>query len=244
MKSLLYHILPTLFILTSTTACYININDDDFGPSIKGSGHIIVEERALSQFDHISLEGAIDLIIRQGENQKLEIQADDNIVSTISTSVRSRELKIRSTQTYRSHENVVIFITLNDLEGLEIRGSGDVYGETIFEGDYLDLEVSGSGNLDLEIYYDKLSSEINGSGNFKLEGTTIEQEVSIYGSGDYRAQNLLTSKTEVSISGSGNSVVSVSDYLRAEIRGSGDIIFYGNPEVSSTIRGSGNLIKR
>ncbi len=244
-KTIFYKTLPAILILALTTSCYVDFDDDDdFGPTIKGSGNVIVEERALSGFDRIIVEGAMDIILRQDDQQILEVEADDNIMPIISTSVRGGELKIKSTRSYRSREAVKIYITVVDLEELKVRGSGDVYGESVFAGDRLNLETSGSGNMDLEVYYDKLFSEINGSGNFILQGEANEQEVRINGSGDYRAADLLTVETDINISGSGNSTVNVSDYLRAEIRGSGDIIYYGNPEVSSSIRGSGNLIKR
>ncbi|MEK6475907.1 head GIN domain-containing protein [Catalinimonas sp. 4WD22] len=243
-KNIFYKTLPAFFLLVFTSGCYVDFDDDDFGPAIKGSGNIIIEERALSEFDRIILEGSMDLIILQDDEQLLEVEADDNIVPIISTSVRGGELKIKSTRSYRSRDDVKIYISVQDLEELKVRGSGDVYGESVFTGDRLNLEISGSGNMDMEIYYDRLFSEINGSGNFSLYGEALEQEVRINGSGDYRAADLLSEETDINISGSGNGTVNVSDFLRAEIRGSGDIIYYGEPEVNSSIRGSGNLIKR
>jgi hypothetical protein len=243
-KRLFYNILPATLILALTTSCYFDFDDDDFGPAIKGSGNIVIEERALSGFDRIVVEGSMDIYIRQDNEQILELEADDNILPIISTSVRGGELRIKSTRSYRSREEVKVYITVVDLEELKIRGSGDIYGESVLAGDRLNLEISGSGNMDMEIYYDRLFSEIFGSGNFNLYGEAIEQEVRINGSGDYRASDLLSVEADVNISGSGNSTVNVSDYLRAEIRGSGDIIYYGNPEVNSSIRGSGRLIQR
>ncbi|MDF9800610.1 hypothetical protein OKW21_005873 [Catalinimonas alkaloidigena] len=243
-KNLLYNIIPALFLLVSANSCYIDFDNDDFGPAIKGSGNVVIEERALSEFDRIILEGSMDLVIRQDDEQLLEIEADDNIVPVITTTVRGGELKIKNTRSYRSRNNVKIYISIRDLEELKLRGSGDVYGENIFTGDRLNLEISGSGNMDMEVYYDRLFSEINGSGNFSLYGEALKQEVRINGSGDYRAADLLSEETDINISGSGNGTVNVSDFLRAEIRGSGDIIYYGDPQVNSSIRGSGNLIKR
>lgn len=243
-KKLFYNILPPALILALASSCYIDFDDDDFGPTIKGSGNVIIEERALSAFDRIVVEGSMDIIIRQDDQQVLEIEADDNVVPIISTSVRGGELKIKSTRSYRSREDVKVYITVVDLEELKMRGSGDAYGENIITGDRLNLEISGSGNMDMEVYYDHLFSEINGSGNFILQGEAVDQEVRINGSGDYRAADLLSAEADVNISGSGNSTVSVSDFLSAEIRGSGDIIYYGNPQVNSSIRGSGKLIQK
>jgi hypothetical protein len=243
MRHTFYTLLPALFSVLMSS-CYFDIDGDGIGPAINGSGNVVVEERILPEFDRILVEGSMDIILAQDNAQYLEVEADDNIVPIISTSVRGGELRIKSTHSYRSRRDVKVYITLNELEGLEIRGSSDVYGESVLAGDDLDLEIDGSGSMDLELYFDQLYAEINGSGNFRLSGEAIEQEIRINGSGDYRAADLQTVEADVTISGSGNSTVNVSDFLYAEIRGSGDVFYYGNPQVSSSIRGSGNLIRK
>ena len=236
-------LLPALFAVLMS-GCYFDIDGDGVGPVVRGSGDLIVEERVVSDFDRIMVEGSLDVIIRQGTAQFVEVEADDNLQPYIRTSVRGGQLRISNTRSFSSRNDIKVYVTLTELDALEIRGSGNVFGETIIEGDDLYLEVDGSGDMDMELYYNEINSEINGSGNFRLSGETLEQVVRINGSGDYRAAGLLSAEADISIRGSGNSIVSVSDYLRAEIRGSGDIIYYGNPDVDSYINGSGDLIQR
>jgi len=236
-------LLPALFAVL-LSGCYFDIDGDGVGPVVRGSGDLIVEERVVSDFDRIMVEGSLDVIIRQGTAQFVEVEADDNLQPYIRTSVRGGQLRISNTRSFRSRNDIKVYVTLTVLDALEIRGSGNVFGETIIEGDDLYLEVDGSGDMDMELYYNEINSEINGSGNFRLSGETLEQVVRINGSGDYRAADLLSAEADISIRGSGNSIASVSDYLRAEIRGSGDIIYYGNPDVDSYINGSGDLIQR
>ena len=242
-RNYLLTLLPALFAVL-LSGCYFDIDGDGLGPVIHGSGDIVVEERILSDFDRVVAEGSLEVIISQGNEQYVEVEADDNLLPYIRTSVRGGELRISNTRSFRTRHDVKVFITITALEALEIRGSGNVFGNTAISSVDLDLEINGSGDVDLELYYDEIDSEINGSGNFRLSGEALEQDIRINGSGDYRAANLLSVETDVHIRGSGNSIVSVSDYLRAEIEGSGDIIYYGNPSVESRINGSGDLIQR
>lgn len=236
-------LLPALFAML-LSGCYFDIDGDGIGPVVRGSGNLIVEERLVSDFDRILVEGSLDVIVRQGSELYVEVEADDNLQSHIRTSVRGGQLRIANTRSFRSRNDIKVYITLSELEALEIRGSGNVYGENIIEGNDLYLEVDGSGDVDMELYYNEIDSEINGSGNFRLSGEALEQAVRINGSGDYRAADLISAEADINIRGSGNSIVNVSSYLRAEIRGSGDIIYYGNPDVDSYINGSGDLIQR
>ncbi len=244
MKGITLTTITLLFLLAFTNSCYIDLNDDHlFEPVVDGSGRIITEDRLVADFDKILVEGSANVILRQGDDQSVEIEADDNIIPIISTNVRGGELRIENEQRYRTNHGVNVYITIPVVSRLSIQGSGNLFGENPLAGDQLEVDISGSGNMDLEMYYTRLSVEGDGSGDFQMFGEVEEQEIKISGSGNYRARDLTSQNCYIKISGSGRGEVKVSDLLDVEIRGSGDIIYYGNPEVRSSIRGSGDLIK-
>jgi hypothetical protein len=88
-----------------------------------------------------------------------------------------------------------------------------------------------------------VESEISGSGQIYVSGSTYEHSINISGSGNIRAFPLTTQRTYVKISGSGNSEVSVEDYLDVNISGSGNVFYKGNPQINTHISGSGNVVK-
>lgn len=228
------------------SGCYFDFDDDDGfdGPSIVGSGNVVVEERSLTAFDQIETNGSFNVIISQGPDQIVEVEGDDNILSIISTRVRGGELEIRNTKNYRSNNQVTLYITIPVISSIQLLGSGSVFGETIITGDLLDVELNGSGNVDLELDYIKLEVECKGAGNFQMYGSTSQQEVEIAGSGNYDARQLNSENCKIKIAGSGNGEVTVDNILEAEINGSGNITYFGNPAfVESNIHGSGVLIK-
>lgn len=232
-------------IALTTTGCYIDIDDDDgfgMGPTVRGSGNVITEGRVVASFTQIEVDGSANVFLSQGAEQTIEVEADDNIASVITTQVRGDELEISSSRNYRTSNPVNIYITVPVINSLKIEGSGDVFGETSMGGDQLELEVSGSGNMDLELYYTQLMVESTGSGDFQLFGEVDEQEVRISGSGNYQARDLTSESCDIRISGSGDAAVFASDFLKAEIRGSGNILYYGSPQLETDVRGSGNII--
>lgn len=225
--------------------CYIDLDDDDgisLGPSVRGSGTVITETRITAAFTQIELEGEAQVYLRQGADQALAVEADDNVVPIITTRVRDGRLEIGSADSYRSDNPVNIYVTVPEIRGLKIDGAGDIYGETSLAGEELALEVRGSGDMDLDLYYPRLRAEGSGSGDFLLRGEVDEQEVSLLGSGNYRADELASQTCDIRISGSGDATVAVEEYLSAEIRGSGNIRYSGRPRVDTSVTGSGNVI--
>ena len=89
-----------------------------------------------------------------------------------------------------------------------------------------------------------VETEISGSGQILLSGSAHDHNIDISGSGDVRAYGLVTQNTWVRISGSGNSEVTVLEYLNVNVSGSGSVYYKGNPDIQANISGSGTIINR
>lgn len=235
MKRFNLFVLAILFL----TSC-----DDIFGPDIKGSGNILSEERQLSHFDQVLLEGDYEVEIIKGREFKFEIEADDNIIPIIRSSVDDGQLKVYSIENYRPSETIKIWITLKNMSSLTLRGSAEVSSNDTFTGEDIILDLSGSGRVNLHIDCITFDAHISGSGSFTIDGVADYQEISISGSGKYDGSNLFSKTAKASISGSGHLYVHSRDYLKAIVSGSGNIYYYGIPTIETWISGSGNIIKR
>ncbi len=232
-------------VALTTTGCYVDLDDDNGfsnGPSVQGSGNVVTEARVVAPFSQIEVEGSALVFLSQGTEQTVAVEADDNIVPIITTRVRGDELEISSSHNYRTANSVRVYITIPVISALKIDGSGDIWGETPIAGDQLELDVEGSGDMDLELFYTRLLAESTGSGDFQLLGEVADQEVSLLGSGNYRARDLASQTCDIRIYGSGNATVAVANYLNAEIRGSGNVRYFGSPQVDTSVSGSGNVI--
>ena len=54
---------------------------------------------------------------------------------------------------------------------INLSGSGKVIGESKFDVEDLDISVSGSGKLDMDVHAENIESGISGSGNITLGGS-------------------------------------------------------------------------
>jgi len=128
------------------------------------------------------------------------------------------------------------------IERLEVSGSGDMFGQDVFDVENIHLEVDGSGSIDIAIDdATDVDARIDGSGKIKLEGVTNYLGSKISGSGDLEAYDLEANIGNIKITGSGDAEVTVYDELDVKIAGSGDVYYKGNPIINVDITGSGEL---
>jgi hypothetical protein len=197
----------------------------DFGDTnvVHGSGHVSTENRSVTNFHAIDLTGSGRLLIRQSDSDSLSIEAEDNLLPLIESTVSHGELRLslKPNTNISASRPVIYHVTVKSLSGLRLSGSGGAKVSDL-HGDSLDVSITGSGSID-------------------VAGQVDRQKVHIAGSGSYHATALASKDIEIDISGSGSASLNASDDLDARISGSGSIEYKGRPAVSSHISGSGRV---
>ena len=233
-------ILVLAVITLTITGCIIVFD----GKSVEGSGNIITDEREVSEFNKVHLKGSGNVFLSLGEKQSLIIKTDDNIMPLIKTDVSGKKLTISNGKHHLRPTVFEVFITVKNLEDVTISGSGDVRGNDRFVAEAFFAEISGSGDIDLEVETGMLESKISGSGTIHLSGKAEDYTVSISGSGEINAFDVQAKTVSVKISGSGNCRVYATESLDAKISGSGDVYYKGRPQINTRISGSGSIISK
>jgi hypothetical protein len=205
------------------------------------------ETRNVKGFTKVSFGVSGDLFIKIGPEFGLTIEGDKSDLNEIETVVSGDRLVIKKENwrfSLRNDERVIITLTMPELEGVGVSGSGKAEIMDPVEADRLSLNVSGSGKLitdDLSV--DNLDCGISGSGDIILgSGGSVDQgEISISGSGGFSGEGVEIDHLVVSISGSGNCRCKSGDSLDAHVSGSGNVTYIGNPKVNARVSGSGHV---
>lgn len=226
--------IPVLILLLFTvflTSC--EVYDDPVG-------FVEQEYRATAYFDGLDVPGNVDVIIRQGNRKDIIIEADSRTIYNVETYVRNNTLIIRKAGGWSSP--VKIYVQVPDLRFISVAGSGEVFSETVWSVPNIELQVSGSGSIDMGLdVRDDVDVRLSGSGKLFLEGETRRAFYQVTGSGLVQAFNLRANRAEVALSGSGNCELMARSTLDVDISGSGAVYFKGFPSVKSRISGRGEL---
>jgi Putative auto-transporter adhesin, head GIN domain len=210
------HLVATLVGILLLAAC----------TTIRGSGTLKTESRAVSGFTAIDLSGSGHLTIEQTGTESLTIEAEDNILPLLTSDVSNGTLRLgqKNDTNILTTKTINYRLTVRDLNELTVSGSGEVTAPSITVSTF--------------------TVTLSGSGSMTLGGTADTQTVTISGSGRYDAAKLASTSVTIDISGSGTAVVMPSDTLNATIGGSGTLEYIGNPTVTQNISGSGRISKR
>lgn len=106
-----------------------------------------------------------------------------------------------------------------------------------------DVAVQGSGDATLwDLQQEAIELEVAGSGDIQIQGRVAMLEAEVAGSGDIDATELVSDRARLSVAGSGDIEAHVRRSVKAKVAGSGDIRIYGNPDQRDTkVAGSGSI---
>ena len=210
--------------------------------SNRGSGSDMSRERDLPRFHSIRLETKTNVTISQGSPQSCVLYGKNNMIRRVNTRVNGGVLTISANGPMAKSDTPRVVIIMEDVRKLAVSGTGEIFGEDPIETENMELKITGSGTIDIELEAERVESVITGSGVLEIEGSTDQHDIQISGSGDLEGSDLESRTTTVKVSGSGRCELSVSDTLDVKISGSGTVEYRGNPRVNSRISGSGSLI--
>lgn len=200
---------------------------------VKGSGVIVKEQRHVSSFDKIEVSTAIHLILTQGTERSITVEADDNIVPLIQTEVKNNELtiQIKSPNTSTSPTVMNVYVTAPSLRALEANSAAKVSGESVWKFSELELEANSAAKITLGLQGDKLEVDVNSAASVELSGNAAFMEVDVSSAGKLRANDLIVKKAIVEVSSAGSAEVHVTDELGYDISSAGKLNYEGTPQI-------------
>jgi len=226
--------LPVLFVALIITTSFSN-------------GQTEKETRNVTGFTKVGFGVSGNLSINFGPEFKVVLEGDKASLEEIITEVSGDKLVIRKERdSWRNnmHEKVSVYITMPELKGLSVSGSGKAEVKDVLKTSELSLNVSGSGKIyTTDIIVSNLECGISGSGDINIggNGKASSADISISGSGNCSCETLKSGTAKIHISGSGNCYCNVTDALQASVSGSGNVTYIGNPKVDVRVSGSGHV---
>lgn len=213
---------------------------------IKGNGNITTVTRTTSDYEGIKCAGSFDYVLVAGEEGKITLEGESNLLDYIITEVKDGNLIVKTENHINLspswNKTVKITIPFKDINQVSLAGSGDLWNKDKITSNNLKVALAGSGDVVLNIEASTVKSSLAGSGDLTLKGKTNSLEARVAGSGDFHGFDLQSNNTDVSVAGSGDAQVVCNGSLKARVAGSGDIKYTGNPKTEDTkVAGSGSI---
>lgn len=224
MKSL--RILTIATVILAISAC----THGQIRKTVSGNGDVVTKERNTSSFTGVRVSTGIDVYLKQGNNESISVEADENLHEYIITEVKAGVLHVYSDANIRKAERKRVYVTMKEVNSVRTSSAGDVIGETPVRTDRLQLSASSAGNIKLEVYAKDIEADISSSGDITLSGEAETLDASLSSAGDLNAYNLQVKEADVSASSAGDADVNVTEKITARASSAGDINYMGNPK--------------
>jgi hypothetical protein len=219
------------------------------GKCFTNTGSIMTQERVVADFDSIALYDNVDLILTQDTANRVNVEAGQNIIAGISTTVTNHMLVIHNLNNcnwLRSYESPIrVHVCVKNLMKVHYESAGNITSTNTIHANNLHIDLwGGCGVVDLDVNIN-IGTFIQhmGTADMVLRG---QCNVSSVYAGDYgklQLSGMATGYTFVKNAGSNDCFVSVSKVLDATIGSIGNIYYSGNPDsVYTHISGSGAVI--
>jgi len=215
--------------------------------TIKGNGNLITKTFNTGSYDSVHVTGSMDVELVAGKEGGIQATAESNIMDFLLMEVKGSKLLIRM----KDHTNtnttkgITIKVPVEKISGASVSGSGEITSDLLIKSAFMELKVSGSGEIDLYVETARLKTSVTGSGDLEVRGRTENLDASVTGSGDLKAYGLRANNVDASVTGSGDiGVYCNGGNLKARVTGSGDIRYKGNAsKVDKNVIGSGDITK-
>jgi hypothetical protein len=239
MKSLRF--LTIAIAILSISSCA----DGQIRKTVHGDGNVVTKERKAEYFSGIKVSTGIDVYLRQGDNESISVEADENLHEYILTEVRDDVLNVYTEANIRDAERKRVYVTMKEVKSVRTTSAGDVNGETPVKTDKLELTTSSAGNIKLEVYAKEIELNISSAGDITLEGVADVLNGDLSSAGDLNAYDLKVREADISVSSAGNADINVSEKITARASSAGDINYRGNPKsIDAHSSSAGGIHKR
>lgn len=223
-QKLLFPLFASVLLLAA--GCVVNIQD-----TITGDGKVISQSRDLPEFSGIKVGSGIDVMLTQGEPQRVTVEADENLQEWIRTEVEGTVLHIYTNKHIRLAKIKKVHITCKTIDRIDVSSAGDVTGLSPFTTERLDIQMSSAGDLKLEVTASEIDISISSAGNVTLKGKTNTLHAELSSAGDLNAFDLEAKSGDISVSSAGSASVFVTEEASFRSSSAGDINYKGEPKI-------------
>jgi hypothetical protein len=235
-------VLFSLVIFVFATGCR-----EIAGRRVKGSGHIITENRTATGFNSIDVSGAIDVYVKQDSTTSVKVEADDNILEYIEVHTEGSTLEIYTENNInlRPTNKIKVYISNPQYKEIQVSGASSVRCENeITSADALDVGLSGASEGSLELNAPKVSVNLTGASNASVKGKTKDFEGSVSGASEIRGFDLLSENANVDASGASHIEIYASVKIDGQASGASSVNYKGNAQSSVEKSGASSVNKK
>ena len=210
------------------------------------------QTRKTGNFEGISASGAVNVILRQGNETSVVVEAREEALKYLKTEVDNGILKIYRDKDFNWRDlmgsnndgKVNVYITCPRLRAVTVSGASNMRSESAFTADDFKLQSSGASDITMSVRAKSLDVSCSGASDIKLSGQADRQKVNVSGGSEYQAYSLQSRTANIHASGASEAYVSVDGEVTASASGASDIRYKGNARLANSSSSGASSVRQ
>lgn len=205
----------TAFILTIT--CIVNAQN--------------IETREINSFDKLDVFGNINVEMKQGDKESLQIIAKNVDPSEVETEVNDKLLKISMKSNLFDEEvKVKIILTYKEIRELSSNAAAEIKVADVIKGDKIFANATSGGRILMKVDLNAVELKAYQGAHIDISGKAKLQESYINTGGILAASNFECDEVFIKMNTGGQAEIIARKRIEANVNTGAKLSFFGKPE--------------
>ena len=234
MKKLIY-----ILIFTLIFAC----DSENVSDCFQKTGHSIQQEVVLEAFDKILVNRDIELIVKEGTEQKVIIETGKNLINDVEAVVVDGKLMLTDNNTcnyVRDYGTTKVYVTSPNITEIRSSTQYDISSDgvltypslTILSEDYNAPDTFTNANFKLQINNDTFKVVFNNLSNAFISGHTNNLNIAFAaGTSRFEGRDLVAQQVTVWNRSANDMIVNPQQSIKGKISSTGNVIAVNKPPI-------------
>jgi hypothetical protein len=202
------------------------------------------QTREVGSFSGVKAAEGIDVYLKKGDKEAVEVVVDGTDPSNIITEVSGSYLKVHRREGRYRNIDAKVYVTYVNLDKLSASSAGNIFSEGTIEARTMEISVSSAGSVEVTLDAGSVEVSSSSAGDVELKGKVRSLSAEASSAGEIDAYDLEADEVEAVAASAGSVKLSVKESLEARASTAGSIRYRGNPDRSNTNSSSGGSVKK
>lgn len=240
MKSSITKIVLVFFMTSIFTSCGIGMFN-----GVQGNKNVISKDRTSSEnFNQIKVSTGLELHVAMGSENKVIVEADENLHDIIVTDIKDGILNIYSEKNIWTAKSKKVFVTVKDLASLSATSGANIYSEESLKVNNIQVRATSGADIKIDVAANSVITACTSGADIDISGTANEHSCNATSGASIEAYNLKSKNVTASVTSGAAINVFAIESIKASATSGGDIDFKGNPKNVDKSSSSGGSISK
>ncbi|MCM5662791.1 head GIN domain-containing protein [Galbibacter mesophilus] len=230
--STLIKVVISFVISLFLVSCNLN-----FGGGVKGNGNVITEQRGADEtIESVKATEGLDVFVTQSESTSIKVEADENVIDLIETSVSNGTLKISCKEPIGRVSSKKVYVSLPKIVSLESSSGADMSTMGTIEANEISLDASSGSDIEAELQATSVTLKASSGAEIEVYGVTETLKANASSGADINAHRLKAKIVKADASSGADIEVNAANEIAIHKSSGGEVSYNGSPKIVENVK--------